>query len=65
MHIHIDVKCMQTNFGGGGFSGYRVYASFCLSLITSNIPCSLDYKGNLAMSTKIGMNAFLYQPLLA
>ena len=27
----IHVKCMETNFGGHGFYGFRDFATFCLS----------------------------------
>ena len=29
MQVEVDVKCMQTNFGGHGLSGFRVMAPFC------------------------------------
>ena len=28
MQVGVDVKCMQTNFGGCGFSGFRDMAPF-------------------------------------
>ena len=28
MQVEVDLKRMQTNFGGRGFSGFRVFASF-------------------------------------
>ena len=30
MQVEVDVKCMQTNFGGCGLSGFGVMAPFCL-----------------------------------
>ena len=30
MQVGIDVKCMQTNFGGRGLSSFGDFASFCL-----------------------------------
>ena len=31
MQVEVDVKCMETNFGGCDFSGFRVMAPFvCL-----------------------------------
>ena len=31
MQVEVDVKCMETSFGGCGFSGFGVMASFdCL-----------------------------------
>ena len=28
LHVEVDVKCMQTNFGGHGFSGFGDIATF-------------------------------------
>ena len=28
--VEVDMKCMQTNFGGRGHSGFRYFAYFCL-----------------------------------
>ena len=28
MQVEVDVKCMQTNFGGLGLSGFRDFAPF-------------------------------------
>ena len=30
MQIEGDLKCMQTNFGGRGFSGFGDFGPFCL-----------------------------------
>ena len=30
MQVEVDVKCMQTNFGGHGLLGFGVMAPFCL-----------------------------------
>ena len=30
MQVEVDMKCMQTNFGGHGYSGFQSYGSFCL-----------------------------------
>ena len=30
MQVEVDVKCMQTNFGGHDLFGFRVMAPFCL-----------------------------------
>ena len=30
MQVEVDVKCMQANFGGRGFSGFENSAPFCL-----------------------------------
>ena len=30
MQVEVDLKCMQTNFGGRDLSGFGVMASFCL-----------------------------------
>ena len=37
MQIGIDVTCKHTNFGGRGFSGFEVMASFCLPSKTAKI----------------------------
>ena len=29
MQIEVDLKCMQTNFGGHGLFGFRDFATFC------------------------------------
>ena len=29
MEIEVDVKCIQTNFGGHGLFGFRNFAPFC------------------------------------
>ena len=29
MQVEVDVKCMQNNFGGRGFSGFGDFALFC------------------------------------
>ena len=31
MQVDVDVKCMETNFGGCGLSGFRDFAPFHLS----------------------------------
>ena len=38
MQVEVDVKCMQTNFGGCGFSGFGVMAPFCLPSKWPNFP---------------------------
>ena len=38
MQVEVDVKRMQTNFGGHGFSGFGVMAPFCLPLKRPNFP---------------------------
>ena len=45
MQVEVDVKCMQTNFGGCGLSSFRDFALFCL-LLTSVIimGCSVGEK---------------------
>ena len=37
MQVEVDVKCMQTNFGGHGLFGFRVMAPFCLPSKTAKI----------------------------
>ena len=31
MHVEVDVKCMQTTFGGCGLSGFEDFAPFYMS----------------------------------
>ena len=31
MHVEVDVKCMETKFGGRGFSGFGDLALKCMS----------------------------------
>ena len=37
MHVEVDVKCMQTNFGGHGFSGFRDFVSFLFAFKTAKL----------------------------
>ena len=44
MQVEVDVKCMQTNFGGCGLFGFGVMAPFCLPLKTAKISLwTMDY----------------------
>ena len=44
MQVEVDVKCMQTNFGGCGLSGFGVMAPFCLPSKTAKISLrTMDY----------------------
>ena len=44
MQVEVDMKCMQTNFGGHGFSGFGVMAPFCLVSKTVKISLqTMDY----------------------
>ena len=44
MQVEVDVKCMQTNFGGHGLFGFRDLASFCLPSKTAKISLrTMDY----------------------
>ena len=38
MQVEVDVKRMQTNFGGRGLSGFGVMAPFCLPSKQPNFP---------------------------
>ena len=38
MQVEVDVKCMQTNFGGCGLSGFGVMAPFSLPSKRPNFP---------------------------
>ena len=37
MQVEVDVKCMQTNFGGRGLSGCRGFAPFSYAFKTAKI----------------------------
>ena len=50
MQIGIDVTCMRTNFGGRGFFGFGVMASFCLPSKTAKF--SLRTMGYSPWSSK-------------
>ena len=44
MQVEVDVKCMQTNFGGCGLSGFGVMASSCFPSKTAKISLrTMDY----------------------
>ena len=44
MKVEVDVKCMQTNFGGCGLSSFGVMAPFCLPSKTAKISLqTMDY----------------------
>ena len=43
MHVEVDVKCMETNFGGWGLSGFGVMALFCLPSKTGKISLRTMY----------------------
>ena len=38
MQVEVDVKCMQTNFGGHGLFSFRDLASFCLPSKQPKLP---------------------------
>ena len=38
MKVEVDMKCMQTNFGGCGLFGFGVMAPFCLPSKWSKFP---------------------------
>ena len=38
MQVDVDVKCMQTNFGGCGLSGFGDIATFCWPSKRPNFP---------------------------
>ena len=38
MQVEVDLKCMQTNFGGRGFSSFGDFASFCLASKQTKFP---------------------------
>ena len=37
MQVEVDVKCMETNFGGRGLSSFGDFAPFCLPSKTAKI----------------------------
>ena len=41
MQVEGDMKCMQTNFGGYGFSGFGGFATFCLPFKMAQISLSV------------------------
>ena len=44
MQVDVDPKCMQTNFGGCGLSGFGDFAPFCLLSKTAKFPFpTMDY----------------------
>ena len=44
MQVEVDMKCMETNFGGRGLSGIGVMAPFCLPSKTAKISLrTMDY----------------------
>ena len=45
MQVEVDVKCMQTNFGGHGLSSFGDFAPFHLPSKTAKFPFQfMDYK---------------------
>ena len=44
MQVEGDLKCMQTNFGGCGFFGFRDFAPFLFAFKTAKFSLStMDY----------------------
>ena len=44
MQVEVDVKCMQINFGGHGFSGFGDIAPFSFAFKTAKISFrTMDY----------------------
>ena len=37
MQVEVDVKCMETKFGGRGFSGFGYFALFSFAFKTAKI----------------------------
>ena len=51
MQVEVDVKCMETNFGGHGLSSFGVMAPFCLPLKTAKISLwTVDCNGHQKIS---------------
>ena len=38
MQVEVDVKCMETNFGGHSLSGFGDFASFCFPSKLAKFP---------------------------
>ena len=44
MQVEVDVKCMQTNFGGHGFPGFGYFAHFSFAFKMAKFPFrTMDY----------------------
>ena len=44
MQVEVDVKCMETNFGGHDISGFGDFAPFCVTSKTTKFPFqTMDY----------------------
>ena len=44
MQVEVDVKCMETNFGGHGISGFGDFGSFSNTFKTAKISLqTMDY----------------------
>ena len=44
MQVEVDMKCMQTNFGGRGLFGFGDFAHFCLPSNLTKFPfLTMDY----------------------
>ena len=44
MQVEVDLKCMETNFGGHGPSGFGDFAPFCLPSKLAKFPFQIiDY----------------------
>ena len=44
MHIEVDMKCMQTKFGGRGLSNFEDFAFFLFAFKTAKISLqTMDY----------------------
>ena len=55
MQVEVDVKCMQTNFGGCGLSGFGVMAPFCLPSKTAKISLrTMGYNSLWGSKNRIG-----------
>ena len=56
MQVEIDVKCLETNFGGWGLSSFGDFAPFCLPSKMAKIPFqAMDY----TMESKIRICSYL------
>ena len=53
MQVEVDVKCMQTNFGGHGLFGFGVMAPFCLPSKMAKISLRIKKCNRLELAQKI------------
>ena len=55
MQVEVSVKCMQTNFGGHGLSGFRDFAPFKIWLNFPFGPWTTSNNKNLLKRKSVGL----------